>query len=503
MKFLTAIGMSGVFIILAGCATFIPSQTIQPEVTPQAEEDIVEKVSVGEQQSIAIFSESPTRTPFQPLTQTPVIEPTATSTEIPTATPTLEPTYPPVPEVSNTDAERRIPVRPGAPKPAPNFSEQIEGKTFNILLAGTDQVGRDSFRTDTLLIVSIRPVEKTVSVISIPRDLYVYIPAYGMHKINTAYIWGQTKKYPGKGIASLKDTIQYNLGVRIDRYVLVNFDGFRKIVNILDGIDVAVVCPYSEKPLSNLGRNLPYSKATGMYTVGPGLVHMDGKVALWYARTRLNSSDYDRGRRQQEVIRALYNRAMQLNVITRVPELYKEIIENVRTDVELQDVLSLVPMAFDFNPSKIRSYFISAGMVKPTNINGMYAQLPKTEKIYNLIQKALSPPSQKHVVRSNTKIEVCNASGNSDWDDLSAERLHYAGYQTTACTIEINDVQKQSVVQDLHSGMNQEMGVSLLGTLGLPGDRLETIEDSQNQALLRVILGKDYNPCFSPYTITR
>lgn len=521
-------------LIFSGC---VP---VQPLQTNLATDPVRSEYSqVSEKQNALELSIEPTRTPFQPLTHTPeaVSEvdsteiptvtdvptaaiPTSTneppSTELPTATATTDPgelptatlitetEYPSYLDLLQADASGQVKAKPGAPKPAPNFSAQIEGYAFNILLAGSDQSYGGSFRTDTLLIMSIRPEERVVSLISIPRDLYVYIPAKGMHKINTAYIWGQqNRSYKGRGIGSLKDTIQYNLGVRIDRYVIVNFDGFRKIVNILGGIDVPVACAYSDTHKNNLGRSQDYSRSTGMLTVGPGLVHMDGNLALWYARSRLNSSDYDRGRRQQEVLRAIYTRAMQLNVIAQIPELYKQILENVRTDIEIRDILSFVPMALDFNAARIRNFFISGGMVDPTNINGMYTQLPKTDKIYTLIQRALSAPGEKHTTRSSTKVEICNASGNSDYDDLSAERLHYAGYQTLACTIEINEVIKQSFVQDLRMGTNEGIGGSLLGTLGLSGGRLEKVDEPESQAVLRVIIGKDYNPCFSPYTITR
>ena len=81
--------------------------------------------------------------------------------------------------------------------------------------------------------------------ISIPRDLWVYIPTVGMDRINTAYEYG-IGNYPGGGAALLRDTIAYNLGLRIDHMAMVDFSGFSKIVDTLGGIDVPVACPYTD-----------------------------------------------------------------------------------------------------------------------------------------------------------------------------------------------------------------------------------------------------------------
>jgi len=395
-----------------------------------------------------------------------------------------------------------IPAKRGFPKPAPDFSSAVPGRTINILLLGSDVRAKGSFRTDTLMIASIRPEEQSVSLISIPRDLYVYIPSQGMHKINTAFLWGQLNKYPGRGVASLKDTIYYNLGVRIDHYVVVNFQGFRRVVDILDGIDMPLSCPFTDWHYINPNLPQQWSSNRKLTTIGPGVVHMDGDLALWYARSRMNSSDYDRSRRQQEVLRGLYSKAMRLDVLSSVPELYKQVTENIRTDLKLGDILELVPMALNFDEAKIRSYYITAGMVKPTNINGMYAQYPKTDKIYKMILKALSPPVQKVVVRESTSVEVCNASGKADRDVLAAERLHYVGFRTIACSIDLNGSQKKTEVVDLGKDDDNNLLSVLLSAFTLPSERVTDSAEPDSKANYRIILGKDFDPCFSPYRFT-
>ena len=166
-----------------------------------------------------------------------------------------------------------------------------------------------------------------------PRDLWVSIPGWENQRINTAYQHGISVDYPGGGAGLLKETILYNLGIRIDHTAMVEFDGFRQIVDTLGGVDVPVSCAYTDWRYRSQLR--PGNENNWhLYTTGPGLIHMDGDLALWYARSRQKSSDFDRGRRQQEVLRALFIQALQTGTLTRIPELYNDLNSTVETDLE-------------------------------------------------------------------------------------------------------------------------------------------------------------------------
>jgi LCP family protein required for cell wall assembly len=120
--------------------------------------------------------------------------------------------------------------------------EQSE-EVINVVLLGSDQVDKESpGRSDVIIVVSIDPAIPSVSLLSIPRDFYAWIPGHGFEKINTAYRRGELDKYPGGGPELVKAAIEYNLGIRVHYYALVGFDGFIKIVDALGGVDVAVEC---------------------------------------------------------------------------------------------------------------------------------------------------------------------------------------------------------------------------------------------------------------------
>jgi LCP family protein required for cell wall assembly len=444
-----------------------------------------------------------TRTPFQPLplTNSPEAGTELEETVIEDAEPengTQELDL----SVIATSQPKDIKARSGFPAPYPDFSAQVPGQAINFLLIGSDTRGRGVARTDTLIIASVRPHDRSVSLISIPRDLYVYIPQKGMHKINTAYLWGEVNHYPGGGFALLKDTIQYNLGVRIDKYAMVNFNSFIRAVDTLGGIQVPLACPYTDWHLVNPNRSDQDPNNWKLFTVGPGVVKMDGDLALWYARSRMKSSDYDRGRRQQEVLRAIYSQALRINVISNIPDLYQQFQKGVKTDFQLGDLLALAPLLLDIGESQIRSYYITAGMVKSGFADGMFVLFPKHNRIQELIPRALAPSDGIDQARIQAVVEVCNATGKAGWDQLAIERLHYAGFGTTSCTLEDVSAPEHTFIQDLRTDHDPSVSASLLALFGLSTSHIEELFETGSTSHFRILLGRDFNPCFNPLKLT-
>ena len=125
-----------------------------------------------------------------------------------------------------------------------------------------------------------------------------------------------------------------------------------------------MVRPFTDWHIKNPRRSDQDPNNWRLYTIGPGVVHMDGDLALWYARSRLRSSDFDRGRRQQEVLRAIYTRGLQLDVIPHLPRLYKQLHAAITTDLSLDDMLGLAPLAVNLGgEQRIRSFYINKEVV--------------------------------------------------------------------------------------------------------------------------------------------
>ncbi len=434
---------------------------------------------------------TPTPTPFQPITGTDALNPTPVFTKTP---PPLDATFDPNALLSGTATPESFYVPPYAPDPSMNLTGN-DMVTF-LLLGSDKRPGQTYFRTDTIVIVVIRPASGQVTLISVPRDLYVYIPTVGMDRVNTAYEYGEMYHYPGGGFALLKDTILYNLGLSIDHLAIVDFDGFRRIVDTLGGIDVPVFCSYTDWHLIDPSYDPNNENNWALYTVGPGVVHMDGDLALWYARSRMRSSDFDRGRRSQEVLRALFTRALQTNSISKITELYNDFSSAIITDLTLTDLLKLAPLALHLNNADIRSYYIRRDLVTGwMTPGGASVLLPNGPAIQSMLQQALSPAPRAIEAEAQT-IEVRNGTANPGWDSLAAERLNYVGYNTRLAVADRQDY-ANSLLYDLSATPDLSRAGSLLNVLGLPPAAFVSAP-MQVDINYVLIVGADYQPCFNP-----
>jgi LCP family protein required for cell wall assembly len=318
-----------------------------------------------------------------------------------------------------------------------------------------------------------------------------------MQRINTAYLYGQLDRYPGRGPGLLRDTIRYNLGIRIDYMAMVDFSGFRRIVDRLGGIDLPMACPYTDWRLIDPSLSDQLQSNWRLYTIGPGVVHMNGELALWYARSRLRSTDFDRGRRQQEVLRAILDRALQFDIVPMLPQLWDEFGTTVTTDLSLSDLMGFAPLALNLKDASIRSYYIHSRLVKSWRTpEGASVQIPKGEKIKNMLMEALSPPDASEITNLLTVVEVVNASGKSGNERLAAERLHYAGFATEYG--EPLSLQSKTRLYDLTSAQDPNRSAALLTIFGLPQSRLQPATEPKAASAYRLVIGSDFDPCFNP-----
>ncbi len=376
-----------------------------------------------------------------------------------------------------------------------------DNETINFLLIGSDKRPGSSYRTDTLLIAIVWPKEGQVSLISIPRDLWIYIPTVGMQRINTAYQSGEIAGYAGGGPGLLKDTITYNLGIRIDHTAMVEFDGFRRIVDTLGGIEVPVSCAYTDWRLIDPSYDIYDENNWWLYTVGPGQVHMDGDLALWYARSRSKSSDFDRGRRQQEVIRTIFQKALQTDTFSKIPQLYNDFSNTVITDMSLADLLLISPYAVNFTNANIRGYFIRPPYVSEwTTPAGAAVLLPNEAELNQMLIEAatLSPYAAQ---REEIIVEVQNGSPIDSIDSLAASRLNYAGYQTVITNAD-NRSYASSVLVDFTTGQDPAQRETIISALNLYSANVISLPGSSSAVQYRVVLGSDYQACFRPQDLS-
>jgi LCP family protein required for cell wall assembly len=226
-----------------------------------------------------------------------------------------------------------------------------------VLLMGIDRRPGEAFisRTDTMMILSVNPDDDTASILSVPRDLYVEIPGYGRNRINTAFVYGANEGGPAGGAQLAMETVELNLGVHIDHYVLVDFGAFIKAIDTIGGISVYVPRELYDAQFPDM--NYGYDP----FYVPAGTQQFDGLTALKYARTRHVDNDFGRAQRQQQVVLAVRQKVLALGLndfLTRLPVLYQQMQEGIRTDLSISDMVTLISATGDIPEESIRSAVI-------------------------------------------------------------------------------------------------------------------------------------------------
>jgi LCP family protein required for cell wall assembly len=328
-----------------------------------------------------------TATPFLPVreTLTPFAVDLSASGEIPTPDPANFNT--PTPSLASVPwAPYAGPIYPALtaiPRPEQEFPNRDD--IMNIAVLGSDMrpTGLGGFRTDTIMILILNKSAKTVSLVSFPRDLYVYIPAYGMDRINGAFPEGMTINYPGGGFGLFQDTMKYNFGLTIHHYALMNFWGFKDLIDGLGGIDV--YCAYG---LHDTRQGYPNG-----YGVAAGWNHMDGETALWYVRSRYTSSDFDRVRRQQEVLLGISQTLLNKNALSNIPGFFVTLAKYVQSDLTLDMVTPFAELAASVSISSISRASIvpktyATDWITP---DGKMVALPNYPAIHDLLAGLLGP----------------------------------------------------------------------------------------------------------------
>lgn len=321
---------------------------------------------------------------------------------------------------------------PVIPDPAP-LVEQGDDDIFNILLIGLATEGSGPGLADSILLASINRTAGSVSVISIPRDLYVYVPSVGMKKINQAYYYGTTGEEPVGGAQLLKETVLYNLGVRIDRTATINFTRFGRLIDRLGGIRISVDCAIEDWRLTDPTADKQNPDNWYMYTLRPGVHWLDGDLALWYVRSRRTSNDLDRGRRQQDVLRAIWRRLQSRELLADLPALWGQVNELVETDITLEDVLNLAPLATRFTTADVQYYtfevrtHINTGYT-PGDGRFIFEMVP--DAVYDLMQQLVRPPTVRRITQQLPSVAIVNVTGLAAMGQVAADRLELEGFRT-------------------------------------------------------------------------
>lgn len=372
---------------------------------------------------------------------------------------------------------------------------EVEGGRINVLLVGVDrrpEDGDEPTRTDTIVVATVDTTTKRGAILGIPRDLYVAIPLDPndpfMERINTAYVYGELYDYPGGGIALLEATIERNLGIPINHYVMVDFLAFEKLIDDLGGIDIE-----AEKEIYYANYSNDDVHGRELY-IPAGWQHMDGYTALAYARFRNDEEgDLGRIRRQQQVMMAAAEKALALGWLDRAPALWNSYRNAIVTDVSAGRIpgYALLAKQVDLEALDHRSLGEQVnGQFAVRNCSspqGASVLCPNWDVIDVIVRQVFLDPRVKQEAAT---VEVRNGTADPFLADRAAAYLVEQGLPQEAVSAGGVVGQTGETTIYVYNGKEQT-GRAIAGWLGVPASRVVKGSGQAPAADVVVVLGPD------------
>ena len=272
------------------------------------------------------------------------------------------------------------PEKPGILRQIKNLilssDRQLKGEKddrINTLLLGMGGAGHDgAFLTDTIIIISLKPSTRKLALFSIPRDLLTEIPGYGFRRINEANAMGELQS-PGHGAELAKKVVEQVAGLPVHYTVRVDFEGFKKVIDELGGVDVYIDRTFTDTQFP--APNYKYQTVS----FAKGWLKMNGQTALNYARSRHGDNgegnDFARGRRQQKILAALKDRAFSFSTffnLGRLQNIFENLNAHLQADLELWEISRFYKLAKNLDYENMISRVLAAGTDKDPLILTQY-----------------------------------------------------------------------------------------------------------------------------------
>lgn len=295
------------------------------------------------------------------------------------------------------------------------LTERVPKEPFTVLLLGQDnRPGESAARADTIIVAKIDPEQDKVWMLSIPRDTRVKIPGHGTDKINAATFYG--------GPALMVDTVEEFLGIPINHYMDLEFDGFIQVVDSLGGVWIDVDTEIDDPKASSHGSY----KASH---IDEGYQLLDGDHALTFVRSRdFPDADFTRMRHQQAFFKALADQATKFDNVLKIPGMVKDVAQYMSTDMTINEIIDVALALRDMGGSNVQTATVMGEWKSPYVwpdedkkeflVNAMNQGLPFDTTA--TVETAIDPASVTVAVRNGAGIEGCATA--------AADILRASGY---------------------------------------------------------------------------
>lgn len=361
----------------------------------------------------------------------------------------------------------------------------VPGQRINILVMGLDKPNddlkgsvdiRDTVsRSDTMILVSIDPETKDVSLLSIPRDSRVNIPGIGMDKINAAHAYGGSKGGPALAMKTVRDF----LGVDVHYYVRTNVQGFARIVDLLGGVEMDIPEDMVYKdPTQDLEINLKKGKQW-----------LNGEKAMEFVRYRQYvDGDIGRIKAQQDFIQAVIKRAFNFGIVFKLPSLYSELVKLIDTNMDAGTMMNLATMAARFNSDKVQMATIPGTDQYIDEISYWIPDQAKTREVVDRLIRGIDRQANAQV-----KVEVLNGTGVTGLSAKLAGRLRDLGYNVVNVgNADRTDYAYTKIINRNGDDDNLRRLVRTMVRWAPQAKPFDVKEQSQSGATVTIIIGKDF-----------
>ena len=399
-----------------------------------------------------------------------------------------------LPEAGDPDAADDVASEASLPNPDP-----WDGTSrVNLLVMGLDlredETVTDAPRSDTMILLSMDPLNSTVSILAIPRDMWVSIPGFGYYKINSAYHFGELYDLPGGGPELATRTVEEFLGVPIDFYAQVDFQAFVDFVDHINGIKVTFDEPYT------VDRRGPGNTVT----LEPGTYVLDGEYALAMARDRKSElDDFDRSNRQMQVIMLIRDRILEFNqlptLVMNAPAIYEDLSQGVRTNMGLNQIIQLAWKAMDIPRENITTAVIGPEYVtiekSPDNLDILRPIPDKIRLLRDQLFGAggiLGPAAEGDllslVAAEQPTVRILNGTYQGGLEETTAAWLREQGFNV----VEVGSTSATTVSSVILQGTTSYGLKWLVDAFGLTVGRIEVDYTPGATADLILTLGDDW-----------
>ncbi len=235
------------------------------------------------------------------------------------------------------------------------------------------------------------------------------------------------------------------------------------------------------------------------YTLPIGRQELSPYMALWYARSRKTTNDLDRGRRQMDVLRAMWYQAREQGLFAQVTQLWPEAVEVVETDMGLTDVLSMVPLAMGLDMSNIARYSGTTGVhyeAFKTPDDGREVVLPNRVAMIDLVESFLTPPTENRLGRQALTVDVVDVSAYGlGFDLVAADRLAWEGFSARVLPVPSGSLAELTVVYDYTGQVKSSALDGLTQVLRVSDSQVISLPDPNRTTDFLVEIGRAYNSC--------